>query len=449
MHSERIIAEFDFLGGYIMSNVFLGDKMYALAQELWPICRSISGDGIRHSIKLIKKYLPDLKVVEVDSGTQVFDWVIPQEWNINDAFVANSSGERIIDFKKNNLHVVGYSIPVDMTVDLDELQNHLYSLPKQPDAIPYVTSYYTPWWGFCLADNERKKLLPDSYRVMIDSKLSNGSLSYGELIIPGETEDEILISTYICHPSMANNELSGPCVTTYLAQWISSEPRRYTYRILFLPETIGAITYISKHIEKLKKNVKAGFIVTCIGDEKEYSYLASKYGDTLADQVAKNVLSEIDPLFKRYTYLDRGSDERQFCSPGVDLPVVSIMRSKYGTYPEYHTSLDDLNFISSKGLGDSLHVLKQVMFTLESNCYPKVTVCCEPQLGKRGLYPTLSTKESTLSVRTMMNLLAYADGKNSLLDLSDMLGVPFVELHDICKKLEDNGPIMAFYNKSE
>lgn len=433
----------------VLGNHFLGEEIYALAEELWPICRSITGNGVRKTLQILRQYIPDLKTIEVNSGTIAFDWVVPQEWNITEAFILDSSGNKIVDFKENNLHVVSYSLPVDIQISLDELQNHLFSLPEQPDAIPYITSYYTPRWGFCLTDNARKQLKPDTYRVKIDSELSNGSLSYGELIIPGSTDDEILLTTYICHPSMGNNELSGPCVTTYLARWILSQPRKYTYRILFLPETIGSITYISKHLKVLKEKVKAGFVLTCIGDEKEYSYLASRYGDTLADQVGKSILKDIDPLFKHYSFLDRGSDERQFCSPGVNLPVVSIMRSKYGTYPEYHTSLDDLNFISTKGLRDSLSAMQKIVMALESNRYPKITVFCEPQLGKRGLYPTLSTRESALTVRTMMNLLAYADGNNSLLDLSEILNVSFFELDMICKKLEENGLIISSQHKNE
>jgi len=325
-----------------------GNNMYELVKKLFPICRSITGDGVRKTLEIIKEYIP-IKLYEVPTGTKVFDWVIPKEWNIKGACLMDTANKKIIDFEKNNLHVVGYSTPVNRMVSLSTLQDHLYSLPDQPDAIPYVTSYYKERWGFCITHNDRKKLKEGEYKVFIDSELKEGSLTYGELIIPGESKKEIFISTYICHPSMANNELSGPAVATYLVKWILSKKRKYTYRVIFIPETIGSITYLSRNLEIMKKRMIAGFNVTCVGDERTYSYLPTRAGDAYVDKVALNILNYKSPGFIKWPYLDRGSDERQYNSPGVDLPVASIMRSKYGSYPEYHTSLDNLEFVTSGG----------------------------------------------------------------------------------------------------
>ena len=327
----------------------IGKEMYELLEYLFPLNRSISGNGVRETLRIIQNHIP-IKVHEVPSGTEVFDWVVPKEWNVADAYVMDETGNKIIDFQKNNLHLVGYSVPVNKIVTLSELQEHLYSLSDQPEAIPYVTSYYKERWGFCISQKQRDNLKEGNYKVVIESELKEGSLTYGELIIPGRSEKEVFLSTYVCHPSMANNELSGPVLTTFLVKWIMSKPRRYTYRIIFIPETIGSIMYLSKNLDHLKRNVISGFNITCVGDDGPYSYLPTRNGSTYADKVALNTLSFDHPDFVEYTYLDRGSDERQYNSPGVDLPVCTIMRSKYGTYPEYHTSLDNLDFVSAEGL---------------------------------------------------------------------------------------------------
>lgn len=413
----------------------IGQRMYELVTRLYPICRSITGNGVRETLRIIKEHIP-VEIFEVPTGTRAFDWIVPKEWNIKDGYITDEEGNKIVDFKENNLHVVGYSVPVDKWVSLSELQQHLYSLEEQPEAIPYVTSYYEERWGFCISHNKRMKLKEGKYHVFIDSELKDGHLTYGEYIIPGKSNQEIFLSTYICHPSMANNELSGPAVTTFLAKWLASSPRKYTYRIVFVPETIGSIVYLSRNLDVLKKNVIAGFNITCVGDERTYSFLPSRNGNTLADKVALNVLRFRHPDFIRYSFLDRGSDERQYCSPGVDLPVVSIMRSKYGTYPEYHTSLDDLNLVTPRGLQGSFEILRECIELLENNARYRVTCLCEPQLGRRGLYPTISTKDSALQVRTMMNLLAYADGHNDLIDISNIIGVPASELYPLIDKLK-------------
>jgi aminopeptidase-like protein len=347
----------------------------------------------------------------------------------------DETGNKIIDFKENNLHLVGYSTPINQTLTLSQLQEHLYSLPEQPEAIPYVTSYYKERWGFCISQKQRDNLKEGNYRVFIDSELKDGSLTYGELIIPGRSKKEIFISTYVCHPSMANNELSGPVLSTFLAKWIMSKPRRYSYRIIFIPETIGSIIYLSKNLESLKENVIAGFNITCVGDNGPYSYLPTRNGNTYSDKIALNILSFDHPDFIKYTYLDRGSDERQYNSPGVDLPICTIMRSKYGTYPEYHTSLDNLDIVSAEGLIGSLNIFKKCLNTIEENKKYKIKCLGEPQLGKRGLYPTIGTKTSSLKVKDIMNFISYADGEHDLIDISNIIDVPVWELYPIIEKL--------------
>ena len=417
-----------------------GRQMFAMAEEMFPLCRSITGDGVRATFDILRRKMPDMKLYEVPTGTQVFDWTVPNEWNIRDAYIENESGEKIIDFKENNLHVLGYSVPVDEWIELDELLEHVYTLPEQPELIPYCTSYYKERWGFCMSENQKNTLTNGKYHVYIDSTLAPGSLTYGELLIPGESSEEIFFSSYICHPSMANNECSGPVVIAQLADYIKKMPhRRYSYRLVLLPETIGAITYISRNLDVMKKNIIAGFNVTCVGDDRTYSIVHSKYENTLADKVMTNVLEYHYPKYCDYTYLERGSDERQYQAPGVDIPLVCFCRSKYHVYPEYHTSGDNLDIISPDGLAGSLDVLIQCIEALENNYTYKITCLCEPQLGRRGLMPTTSNKNSYKDTLILKDIAAYADGTNDIFELSDFIGHSVKDMIPVIGKLVDAG----------
>ena len=422
----------------------VGDEMHGWMTDLFPICRSLTGEGVRETLSYIGRLLPQLTVHEIPSGTKAFDWTVPDEWNIRAAYIEDEYGNRVVDFARNNLHVVGYSTPVDEWMTLSELQPLLHSLPEQPGAIPYITSYYVRRWGFCLPHAQRESLAEGRYHVVIDSTLAPGSLTYGEVILPGREKKEILLSTYVCHPSMANNELSGPAVTTALARWIAAMPdRRFTYRIVFVPETIGAIVYISRHLEELRRNVIAGYVVTCVGDDRAYSLLRSRAANTLADRAAKLILDRHAPDHVEYSYLDRGSDERQYCSPGVDLPVASIMRTRYNSYPEYHTSLDDLNLVTPTGLEGAFEALTKTINLIEHNHVYRATTPCEPQLGRRGLYPTLSTRGAGYSVRAMTNILAYSDGTRDLVDLASFIGISAEEAIETADKLVKAGLLEA------
>jgi aminopeptidase-like protein len=417
----------------------LGEELHQFAKLLWPINRSITGDGVRQTLGHIKARLTNLKIHEVPTGTQVFDWTIPKEWRIREAWIITPSGEKICDLKVCNLHVVGYSVAVNETISLSELNKHLYSLPDNPEAIPYITSYYEERWGFCISQKKRDALVDGDYHVYIDSDLFNGNLTYGELIIPGATDEEVFLSTYVCHPSMANNELSGPVVTTFLAQWLNTlKDKRYTYRIVFIPETIGSITYLSFHKDHLKDKVIAGFNITCVGDERTYSYLPSRMGNTLSDRIAKHVLKHTHPAYKSYSWKDRGSDERQYCSPHIDLPIASIMRSKYGTFDEYHTSADDLtSVVTANGLSGGYEAIRQALMAIEYDQFPSVTVCGEPQLGKRGMYPTLSTKNNQSTTKLMMNVITWSDGAHSLLEIAELCETAIWDLYPIIFKLTE------------
>jgi len=414
-----------------------GHQMYNWITELFPLNRSLTGNGVRTTLKYIKSKLPDLRIFEVPSGTKAFDWVIPKEWEIKDAWIKDLNGNKLIDFKENNLHVVGYSIPINKIVTRSELELHLHSIPGQPNAIPYITSYYEQNFGFCLSQNQRNALGDGPYHIYIDSKLFDGNMTYAELFLPGESDQEVLFTTYICHPSMANNELSGPAVAIALAQHIQSlKSRKYSYRFIFNIETIGSIYYISKHLQKLQEKTICGWVLTCLGDDRTYSYLPTKDGNTYTDKISRRVLQDLGEEYIEYSWLDRGSDERQYNAPGIDLPIGSLMRSKYKTYPEYHTSLDNLEFISPEGLQGGLNLLLNVFRILETNSFWKIKVLGEPHLSRRQLYPALSTKTSGQTVRDQMNVISYLDGTFDLLSIANKCNLSYNEVLKIIEVLD-------------
>ncbi len=416
----------------------VGKKIYNLCKELFPLNRSLTGNGNRNTLKILKKHFKNLKIKEVRSGTKVFDWKIPNEWNVKDAWIKAPDGKIFANYKKNNLHLVGYSHKIKKKISFKSLVKKLHFIKNQPSAIPYVTSYYNKNWGFCISYNEYKNLKKSgNYEININSKLEKGSLTYGEILIPGKSKKEIFLSTYICHPSMANNELSGPTVTIFLAKWIAQKKRKYSYRIIFIPETIGSIMYLSKYKNILKKNVIAGFNVTCVGDNKSYSYVPSRNGDTLSDRVGLQVLKKINKKFKKFEWVNRGGDERQYCSPGIDLPISTIMRTKYGTYKEYHTSLDNLkNLVTPKGLEGGFKLIKKALETIENNRYFQSRFFCEPQMSKRSLYPTIGKKQHvSKDIRLMMNIISYCDGRHSVIDISEKLNKSQNEINKILLKL--------------
>lgn len=416
-----------------------GQEMYDLADRIFPIARSITGPGVRETLGILQEYCPELQINEFPSGMQAFDWNVPKEWNIRECYIENSRGEKIIDMKNNNLHVLGYSVSVDEYVDLETLKKYIYTEVNQPEVIPYVTSYYKERFGFCMSENQKNSLEEDTYHMYIDSDLKEGVLNYGELLIKGKSEEEILISTYVCHPSMANNECSGPALTMALIDYVKTlKNPRYSYRFLFVPESIGSISYMSRHLEEMKKNIKAIFVMSCVGDNLDYSIIHSRYGHTLADRILTNVLKFHAPDYSDYSYLERGSDEKHYNAPGADLPAVGFCRSKYGEFPEYHTSADNMSFVSPEGFAGAYDVMKQVIDGLEYNYYYRIRTICEPQLGKRGLYPDLSRKGQYNQVATLRNFIGYADGRNDVIDISEIIGVPVSEIIPVIDKLMEN-----------
>ena len=393
--------------------------MYDWLKDLFPVNRSLTGSGVIKTLEYLSEICPEITPRSFTSGTQVNDWFIPQIWEIESGWIQHvETGQVFCNFDDCNLHIVGYSTSVDMIVDRDELLNNIFSEPLLPDAIPYITSYYNRSWGFCCADTVKSKLPAGKYRAFIDSKHFDGEMWIGEAILKGDADREIFFSTYICHPSMANNELSGPVLQTALLKYVSEfYPKpHYTYKFVFVPETIGSIAYLSQNLATLKQNVCCGFVLSCVGDSLNYSHVESRSGDTLADQALDAAISG-KSNHKKFTYLSRGSDERQYCAPGVDLPLCGFCRTKYGEYPEYHTSLDDLDFVSSDGLQGSFDVMKSIIDAFELGIFPLTSVIGEPELGRRGLYPTIGQKDNSGAVRARLDTLAYADGKSSVFDI--------------------------------
>ena len=425
----------------------LSDKYYSIAKNiLFPICRSITGDGVRKTLQIIKKEFPLLKIHNVKSGTKVFDWIIPPEWNISDGYILDKNNKKILDFKNNNLHVVGYSTPVNKFLLKKNLLKNLHSLPKQQRAIPYVTSYYKKNWGFCISHLKKKKIIKDyketdTFKVVIKSSFRpKGNLNYGELILKGKSKQEILVSTYICHPSMANNELSGPIVSMSLIKYFSKIKKLdKTLRFIFIPETIGSITYLHKNLTNLKKNIIGGYNLTCIGDERQHSCMFTKYKNTNSDKSLEAAYKKLKIKFRKYSFLKRGSDERQYNSPGIDLPIAGIFRTKFCEFPEYHTSLDDFTLVTKKGIRGGFIVAKTAIDILRKKIIPKNKILCEPQMGKRGLYHLrLSQKKINKDVINYMDFLQYSDGKNDLCDISKKLNLTLNEVTKILKILQRN-----------
>ena len=418
-----------------------GEDLYQLINRLFPICRSITGNGVRQSLEIMQEYLP-LRVNEVPTGTAVFDWTIPKEWNINDAYIKNMKGEKLVDFNNSNLHVLNYSIPVKGTFSIKELEQHIFSIPEKPGWIPYHTSYYEEKWGFCLSHSQWQTMQDEEYEVCIDSTLEPGSLTYGEYYLPGQTEEECLFSCHICHPSLCNDNLSGIAVVLFLAKMLSTRKNRLSYRFLFIPGTIGAIAWLALNENKLS-NIKAGLVASLLGDSSSFTYKKTRNGDALIDKAVIHYLKFSGDDYRLIEFSPYGYDERQFNSPGINLPVGSLTRSQYGQYPEYHTSADNLELVTQEKLEDSLKAYLSVTYILDNNIvyinqYPK----CEPQLGKRGLYQKIGgTNEEDKEIRRMAMLwcLNLSDGKNSLLDIADRAVIPFNVIKEIATILEAEG----------
>ncbi len=414
----------------------VGSAMYEMVEELYPLCRSITGNGVRQTLALIGRRIP-LTAHELPTGTKVFDWTIPKEWNIRDAYIKNSQGERVVDFRRSNLHVVNYSTPIHTTLPLSELKLHLHSLPEQPTCIPYRTSYYKEAWGFCMSHQELMRLEEGQYEVCIDSSLTDGHLSYAECFLPGEVTDEVLISCHVCHPSLCNDNLSGLTVATFLANELLERQRRYSYRFLFIPGTIGAIAWLARNQQHAAR-IKHGLVLTCVGDAAAFHYKKSRQGDAEIDRAMAHVLRHQGAAHEILDFSPYGYDERQFCSPGFNLPVGCLMRSVWGQFPEYHTSADDMTFISPEALAGSLATCTAVMDVLEQNLtYRSTNPYCEPALGERGLYGRHADNFAKLWV------LNLSDGRHALLDIAERAGMAFTLIRQAASELAEHGLLVA------
>jgi aminopeptidase-like protein len=416
-----------------------GEEMYRLIERLYPICRSLTGAGVRQTLEIVQQQIP-LTIQDVPSNTQVFDWTVPKEWNVQDAYIKNSKGERIVNFKESNLHVLGYSVPVRKKVSAAELKAHLFSLPEHPEWIPYRTSYYSEQWGFCLGHNRLQELADGEYEICIDSSLENGQLNYGEYFLPGQTDAEILISTHICHPSLANDNLAGIVLATFLAKDLQFKEGRYSYRFLFTPGTIGSITWLSLNEHKVS-NIKHGMILACVGDPGKIHYKSSRRGSAEIDRAVGQVLKDSGAPYQLVPFSPYGYDERQFCSPGFNLPVGCFMRTPHGQYPEYHTSADNLELVTPAALADSLEKCLSVFHLLENNHrYVNQNPKCEPQLGKRGLYGSIGgDAQGKASELAMLWVLNLSDGENSLLDIAEKSHLSFATLNQAASRLLEQG----------
>jgi aminopeptidase-like protein len=417
----------------------IGNDIYQLITELYPICRSITGQGFRQSMEILKKQVP-LELYEVASGTQVFDWIVPKEWNIRDAWIKNSKGEKIVDFRISNLHVLNYSVPINRKVKLTELKEHLFSLPDQPDLIPYRTSYYKENWGFCVTHQQLESMTDDEYEVCIDSSLEDGHLTYGEYFVKGELEDEFLISCHSCHPSLCNDNLSGMSVGIHLAKYMSAQKPRYSYRFLFIPGTIGSITWLSLN-ENKAPNIKHGLVLACVGDPGKLHYKKTRRDTAEIDRAVAHVLKSSGQEYEILDFSPYGYDERQYSSPGFNLAVGNLSRTPHGRFPEYHTSADNLNFVKPHSLADSFFKCIEIIDVIEHNKkYLNTNPKCEPQLGKRGLYSTFGGRKDTSTYElALLWVLNFSDGQHALLDIAERSGIAFSSIQDVAKALLDCG----------
>lgn len=417
----------------------IGGQIHALASDIFPICRSITGDGVRATLKRLKEHV-DIEVHEVPSGTQAFDWTVPREWNIEDAYIKNSSGEKIVDFARSNLHVMNYSVPVNARLSLAELKEHLYSLPEQPDLIPYRTSYYTENWGFCVPHTLLEELQEDTYEVVIRSRLEDGFLTYGEYLHRGETEDEVLLSAHICHPSLANDNCSGLALLTLLAASLKDLKTRYSYRFIFAPASIGTLTWLSRNEDSVHR-IKHGLVVSCLGDGGGPTYKKSRHTNAEIDRAMAHVLRHSSLPANILEFSPYGYDERQYCSPGFNLPVGLLQRSKFGTFPEYHTSADNPTFIKPQHLEESYRIIAQLIEVLEGNLsFQNTSPKGEPNLGKRGLYDSIGgTKSVAQSVMKILWVLNLSDGGHSLLDIAERADLPFQDVSAVAAVLRKHG----------
>ena len=415
-----------------------GEELYKLVAELYPICRSITGDGVRRTLEIVDREI-GLEVHEVPTGTEVLDWTVPREWNVRDAWVADPAGERVIDFQASNLHLLGYSVPVRATMPLAELREHLYTLPDRPDWVPWRTSYYAERWGFCASQRLVDSLPNGDYEVCVDTTLADGHLTYGEHLVEGETADEVLVSCHVCHPSLANDNLSGIAVATRLARMVAEARPRYSYRFLFAPGTIGSITWLARNEDRLGR-IRHGLVLACVGDPGGFTYKRSRRGDAEIDQAVAHVLGR-RPGHRVVDFTPYGYDERQFCSPGFDLPVGCLSRTPYAQYPEYHTSADDLELVGPAPLQESLEVCLEVVGVLEGNRrYRNLSPKGEPQLGRRGLYGQIGGRSDAEERQmAMLWVLNLSDGDMSLLQVAERAGLPFALVADVAGALEQAG----------
>jgi aminopeptidase-like protein len=417
-----------------------GEELYKLVAELYPICRSITGDGVRRTLEIVGRELGGLEVHEVPTGTQVLDWTVPREWNVRDAWVADATGERVIDFQASNLHLVSYSAPVRATMPLAELKQHLFTLPDQPDWVPYRTSYYAERWGFCASQRLVDGLPDGDYEVCVDTTLADGHLTYGEHLVEGQTTDEVLVSCHVCHPSLANDNLSGIAVASRLARMLGEWRPRHSYRFLFIPGTIGSITWLARNEDHLGR-VRHGLVLSGVGDPGGFTYKRSRRGDAEIDRVVAHVLGRSGRPHRVVDFSPYGYDERQFCSPGFDLPVGRLSRTEFATYPEYHTSADDLDLVGPAQLQESLELCLEVVQVLEGNRrYLNLRPKGEPQLGRRGLYGQIGGRSDAEERQmAMLWVLNQSDGRMSLLDVAERSGLPFALLAEVAAALEGAG----------